>query len=403
MSIASEMTNLAANRDAIKAAIEAKNPSVAPTDALSSFPASIASISGGGSSASPVAAMYGWPDIKALLAADTEDFAHKAYVLFDASAYPTVPYICQMHDLQVIGDCAKAITSDGATYTSASTHTWDTTKLIDGRYGWIAFYSNNKFSRMFLTQSYSPSSASMPRVLWVVGNTGVASPPNTYGYGIGAQYGYSVRAIEFPDAFVPKINQTRIFFSCESLSVFPGLDCSASTTVNNYLAGCKSLVELSSVGDLSSCTNAQGFLANCNSLMKVPSVMDLLNCTVVSSLFQNCVCLTAVPDVINLSSVTSANNQLYMFQGCRSIRSLPTHVTSNWNLSLSDLTAVTDKDSVATFTNGSITGGFVGNLNTCPNNGQTITLNSAIKGLFTASEQSAIEAAMTAKNWTLSW
>ena len=92
-----------------------------------------------------------------------------------------------------------------------------------------------------------------------------------------------------------------------------------------------------------------------------------------------------------------------MFQWCRSIRSLPTHVTSNWNLSFSDLTAVTDKNSVATFVDGSITGGFVGNLNTCPNNGQTITLNSVIKGLFTASEQSAIEAAMTAKNWTLSW
>ena len=54
MSIATELTNLAANRDAIKAAIEAKNPSVAPTSALSSFPASIASIpTGGGGDAEP--------------------------------------------------------------------------------------------------------------------------------------------------------------------------------------------------------------------------------------------------------------------------------------------------------------------------------------------------------------
>lgn len=48
MSIATELTNLAANRDAIKAAIEAKNPSVAPTNALSSFPAAIAAIPSGG-------------------------------------------------------------------------------------------------------------------------------------------------------------------------------------------------------------------------------------------------------------------------------------------------------------------------------------------------------------------
>ena len=54
MSIASELSNLAANRDAIKAAIEAKSPATAPTSALSSFPAAIASIpTGGGGDAEP--------------------------------------------------------------------------------------------------------------------------------------------------------------------------------------------------------------------------------------------------------------------------------------------------------------------------------------------------------------
>lgn len=47
MSIASELTALAANKAAIKAAIEAKNPSTMPTDALSQWPTSIASIGGG--------------------------------------------------------------------------------------------------------------------------------------------------------------------------------------------------------------------------------------------------------------------------------------------------------------------------------------------------------------------
>lgn len=49
MSIASELTTLAANKAAIKAAIEAKNPATAPTDALSQWPASIASIPSGSS------------------------------------------------------------------------------------------------------------------------------------------------------------------------------------------------------------------------------------------------------------------------------------------------------------------------------------------------------------------
>lgn len=48
MSIASELTALAANKAAIKAAIEAKSPETMPTDALSQWPTSIASIGGGG-------------------------------------------------------------------------------------------------------------------------------------------------------------------------------------------------------------------------------------------------------------------------------------------------------------------------------------------------------------------
>lgn len=49
MSIETELSTLAANKAAIKAAIEAKNPATAPTDDMSQWPTSIASISGGGS------------------------------------------------------------------------------------------------------------------------------------------------------------------------------------------------------------------------------------------------------------------------------------------------------------------------------------------------------------------
>ena len=48
MSIASQLTTLAANKAAIKAAIEAKNPETAPTDALAQWPTAIASIPTGG-------------------------------------------------------------------------------------------------------------------------------------------------------------------------------------------------------------------------------------------------------------------------------------------------------------------------------------------------------------------
>lgn len=48
MSIASQLTTLAANKVAIKAAIEAKSPATAPTDALAQWPTAIASIPSGG-------------------------------------------------------------------------------------------------------------------------------------------------------------------------------------------------------------------------------------------------------------------------------------------------------------------------------------------------------------------
>lgn len=48
MSVASELQTLAANKAAIKSAIEAKNPATAPTNALAQWPTAIASIPSGG-------------------------------------------------------------------------------------------------------------------------------------------------------------------------------------------------------------------------------------------------------------------------------------------------------------------------------------------------------------------
>ena len=48
MSVASELSTLVQNKNGIKAAIEAKSPTVAPTGDLSQWPSSIASIQGGG-------------------------------------------------------------------------------------------------------------------------------------------------------------------------------------------------------------------------------------------------------------------------------------------------------------------------------------------------------------------
>jgi len=397
MSIASEMTNLAANRDAIKAAIEAKNPTVAPTNALSSFPASIASISGGSSSASPVAAMYGWPDIKALLAADTEDYAHKAYVLFDGAVCPTVPKIMNTSDYSIFTGVAKAVTSDGSVYTSNAAHTWDATKLISGRYGWIAYYSSTGFTSLDIQVSTS-AIATMP--LWVVGNTALAIS-SAYENNYTAQNAYGLVAIDFPSIVLASNRGNRSMFGCMSLVEVPPLDISACTNPSVIYADCRSLKSSASlVMSNSAATNTSQMFYNCYSLTDAPSVMDTSKSTNCSYMFSGCAYLRALPDTLDIGISTNNTN---VFNGCYSLEVLPTHFTANLSVSFAHSIHVRDKASVATFVNGAITDGFIGNLNTCNKSGQTITLNAAIKGLFTASEQSAIEAAMTAKNWTLSW
>ena len=161
-------------------------------------------------------------------------------------------------------------------------------------------------------------------------------------------------------------------------------------------------------------TNLERAFYSTRGLVSVPT-LDFTDATSCAYVFADSFVMYP-PDVINLKSIPSASAQNAMFSYAKYIRRLPTNVTSNWSMSFAQCTMVDEKDSVATFDYTTspitVTGGFVGNLRSwngteyvaiCPNSGQTITLNSAIKGLFTAEEQAAIETAMSNKNWTLSW
>lgn len=61
MSLATEVEELFTNKAAIKAAIEAQNPSTPPGDVMSNWPASIASIRGGGGTSDPSYEIYSPP------------------------------------------------------------------------------------------------------------------------------------------------------------------------------------------------------------------------------------------------------------------------------------------------------------------------------------------------------
>ena len=393
MSIATQLTALANNRDAIKAAIEAKGVADAG-DTLAEFPAAIASIpSGGGDEWTPPSE---WPNLREIMAADTEEYEYKMYGLFDTYFYRTV-------NTGAVYGFAKAVTSDGATYTGRINHTWSQDSTY-GRFRWIAWYSAVGFSRA----NFSKSNTGTP-LIWVVSNKAFVGSGNSYPH-FRIEYDYWVQSIEIPSITVTDGvaggNQSciRMFVNASNLKKIPDtINITGATSTNAMFGGCISLKKIPDILDMSSSTDSSQMFNSCSSLERVPDILDMSSVTALTYMFGGCSSLLRLPDTINLTSVTSAANQSNAFTGCVSIIRLPTHVTSNWSLSFSGSGNIRDKDSVASFTNGAVTGGFVGNLNTCPNSGQTITLNSYIKGLFTAEEQAAIETAMSNKNWTLSW
>lgn len=417
MSIASELTDLSANRDAIKSAIEAKSPTVAPTNALSSFPAAIASIStGGGGWVKPA----DWPDIKALLEADTEDYPYKIYALYDETTNPNTS--ANLNNIVWGGE--KAITSDGATYSPlpSSPHTW--TDSETNRYGWVAFYSTTGFTRFAPGQPYNSPGANL---LWVCGNQ-TPTAYSTFAYAsllqkidFPTKITWAGGANQFAHAFennfnlreLPVFDTTGVtgssstFSACSMIEeISEDLKLSNCQSIRNIFYYCTNLKRISDSLTTTGCTDFRNAFYACFLLESIPSVIDFSSATDMISVFSQCFCLRYLPDVINLSSIQSANSQNSAFSDLRSLQALPTHLTTNWSLSFASSNMVS-RDSLAVFGDPNnpltITGGMVYNLNTCPNASQTITLHANVKTNFTAEEQAAIETAMSNKNWTLSW
>ena len=402
MSIATELTALAENRDAIKAAILSKRPKTLPGNGLSSFPAAIASIKSAPEWEKPKA----WTDIERMLEEDAESYSEKVYILFDTKREETVQYL-----MEWMYGAEKVVTSDGSVYTTNVSHSWSQQAIDDG-YGWVAFYASSAFTRVRMRISgYS--------VLWVAGK--VTSPvlaQNDAFYNC-----YAIQRMKLP--LLAGTSFSRIFGRCFALTSIPEtINSDAAKDFNSFFWECVSLKYPPKFTSMEQAENIRVFFHSARNIMEVPEAMSKCRPLNADACFYNTTTLGSIPDidfsrcqdvsgcfrdsaavrlpsVVDATSVSQSDKVSYMFYN-KYIKSLPI-VKSNFSFSFGPSTMVTDKDSVATFTDGAVTGGFVGNLNTCPNSGQTITLNSTIKGLFTAEEQSAIVDAITAKGWTLSW
>ena len=289
MSIASELTNLAANRDAIKAAIEAKNPATAPTSALSSFPASIASIPTGGGGWQPPS---DWPDLHAILQQypnGGSDYPKALAVLFDLEAGRTVK----------LTNCTKVRYSDAPDVVADGTNTGTITHTFSndaGRYGWAVLYvaSNSNYLNPNLGSGVATvipgttSSASSIGVLWASGIGRVALTGGSC---------KSVQCIDTVDDTCIVSSYNNGASSTWGLRAFRVKKAvkQSTTTIRNAFYGCYRLGEIdTSDWDTSGVTSFEGTFEYCGSLESVDITgWDASNATNFS-LFANAVALKSV-------------------------------------------------------------------------------------------------------------
>ena len=317
-----------------------------------------------------------WPNIREILDNDTDTTYSTKYIfLVDVSlrnkAYGVGNYNWQDRKP------SRLRFSDGRVISNPA---WGYTFEFDisyGRYQWVIVENNADFIDM-------PGPGYYPYcfigLLWIYGPDAVVT-------GYRANGKQSLQAIEVKTI----LNE----LSSEGGITLSGMGLVKVSCVEKLKVGyLKNGVKIGS---------AQVF-SNCYSLRAVPDVLDLSACTNCSSMFANCYSLRAVPDVLDLSACTNCS---HMFDKCFNLQRIPTHVTVNISLQFSNsdnnadyLTDPFETDSIAEFdAGGNIVGGFVYNLNVCPNNGKTITFCNFWKSLFTADQWTAIKTALAAKNW----
>lgn len=315
MSIASEIAALAANKAAIKSAIEAKNPATAPTDALAQWPTAIASIPTGGGEWQPPS---DWPDIKAAL-----------------TSYPTGATPAESNALVFLFECSNATSirmrcgtsyrfSDSPTVveTAANKTTYVYHSVPEGtQYLWVIAYASD-FVFFGDTANASctndNSNYSSYPILWIVGK----GDADARGWGTLA----GCRAIESGSVtFNIRGGGGGYLQNSFSLAKWSSSSVSPSvTSLRNAFTSCvalESIMDGSLEWDVSSITNLYGMFSTCRALKKLDlSSWDVSNVTDFSSMFYQCNSLTSLD--VSKWDTSSATNMSNMFFECCSLKVL---------------------------------------------------------------------------------
>ena len=318
MSIATELTNLAANRDAIKAAIEAKNPATAPGAGLASFPAAIASIPDGGVGGEwePPS---DWPDIRRILADDVTPQAaveagatHKWIMLCDGPYYGAH----RTYDFTA-GESVYFRVADatGAGYEQAASMSLHVEPLANGVPFWIIVYAGAEDAFDAPGPHGQPYAFTGPLWVYAPSMVRVGTRQSIAGYrrlrsitlrGFGGHYDY----LTFMYSNELLENLETSFFEPSSVGntfgkfgnyglrfmSFDRTDFSLFTTMASMFSNCYSLESLDVSGwDVGAVTTMASMFNNCYSLESLDvSGWDVGAVTTMANMFINCYSLESL-------------------------------------------------------------------------------------------------------------
>lgn len=312
--ITDKLTYLQDTKTAIKNAIVGKGVSVSDSDTFRSYANKISSIttSGGSSEWQP---QTDWWDIDTILENDTEDYPAKIILLLTDTN--------DSIDLTITTQIAKIKTSDGFTYTTSGTHTWDKTQDKNCTLGYktrylIYYYTNVNFNVNYVLptehiygifENFTNYFGSVFRRLQRTGrqealkfkncvldiDTKVLSLSNMYilqkiyfenttidegrvqlqfeGDGLVSQSVFE-KIIELLGNNFQPTNMTTFIEGNLKITKVPYIDTSQVTTFNRAFNGARSLITIENL-DCNSCTTWGGNTFNCNFLQNINSVSNI--------------------------------------------------------------------------------------------------------------------------------
>ena len=252
-----------------------------------------------------------WPDIKAMLAEDTEDYEGKLFIL-----YELLTPGAQWTIMRPSSSLYAKIVVDDVEHTETVTVTPDASK----RYHVVKLYYTSRE-----LQSSAMAVGSIPDSVISAGESQTGIVPRwVSANGITAKVVYA----------------GWMYKSRRYLVAFEGLTLDKSDYPSNLATPCEYAVRkyFSIVGAGGNCNglfqkasnirefdvsfatainNANNMFFNCYSLAKAPDGLDLSQCTSCASMFSNCYSLSRVPDSLDLSQCTSCNN---MFDSCAQLK-----------------------------------------------------------------------------------